>query len=80
MIDVARNARNSLGITQAEFAKLLGCPRQSIIRWEKGQRSPSRFAQALFALMEDDPERSKRVLKGLRAKRLRKEVELLETE
>ena len=36
-----KEARRRAGLTQAELAALLGTGQSTIVRWERGQRSPS---------------------------------------
>ncbi len=73
-MEIALQARHSMGLSQREFAQLLGCLRQSVSRWECGKRNPSSITLALFALLIDDPQRSKRVLGNLLRNRLQKEM------
>jgi len=39
-----RQIRNDLGLTQAEFAKLIGVHRITVVYWEGGKMRPSRLA------------------------------------
>lgn len=45
--------RNSLGLSMEDFARLIGCTRQSIHNWEKPDRTspPSRMADLLMKLV-----------------------------
>lgn len=39
------DARSSIGLTQSEFANLLGVHAMTVSRWERGQATPSRYQQ-----------------------------------
>lgn len=58
-------AREALGMTQVEFAALLGVPQSTVGRWEAGIRHPGAVALALFALIKADPRAARRVLESL---------------
>jgi putative zinc finger/helix-turn-helix YgiT family protein len=47
--------RTSLGLSMEDFARLIGCTRQSISAWEKPDRSapPSRMADLLMKLLKE---------------------------
>lgn len=59
----AAEARTRVGLTQAEFAKLLGVSVRTLQDWEQGRREPTGAAQTLLRLAEQHP----RVLRGLAA-------------
>lgn len=42
--DIVREVRKELGVTQEQFANLLGVTFPTINRWENGHCSPSRLA------------------------------------
>jgi len=46
--EIARNARAALGITQEQFALLLGTHHITVSRWERGKAVPSAFMAALM--------------------------------
>jgi len=49
--DNIRNLRRNLGMTQEEFAHLLGITVATVNRWENGHNSPTRLARkALYDL------------------------------
>ena len=47
--------RNQLGLSMEDFARLIGCTRQSIYNWEKTDRKvrPSRMADLLMKLVRE---------------------------
>ena len=50
-----RAIRNSLGVTQREFAKLLDVSVGTVRNWEQGRRSPRGAAKTLLRVAEKDP-------------------------
>ena len=49
-------ARQSTGLTQAEFASALSISKRTLQEWEQGRRSPSGAAQALIRIARKHPE------------------------
>ena len=49
-------ARAKVGLTQAEFAKLLGVSLRTLQEWEQGRRQPSGAAKSLIAIALKRPE------------------------
>ena len=49
-------ARMRSGLSQAQFAKLLGVSARTLQEWEQGRRAPSRAAQVLIAIEERRPD------------------------
>ena len=49
-------ARLKAGLTQAQFAALLGVSRRTLEQWEQGRRRPSGAAKTLIKLAERYPE------------------------
>lgn len=49
-------ARLKAGLTQAQFAALLGVSRRTLEQWEQGRREPSGAAKTLIRLAELHPE------------------------
>ncbi len=58
-------ARENSGLTQAEFAQLLGVSIRTLQDWEQGRRKPSGAAQSLLLIAEKKPKVLKEVFKGL---------------
>jgi putative transcriptional regulator len=58
--DVAVNevvqARQGIGMSQAEFASALHISKRTLQEWEQGRRSPSGAAQALVRIASRHPE------------------------
>lgn len=50
------SARKKIGLTQAEFAKLLGVSVRTLQEWEQGRRQPSGAAKTLIAIAERHPD------------------------
>lgn len=44
------------GLSQAEFAALLGVSKRTLEQWEQGRREPSGAAQSLLKIAERHPE------------------------
>ncbi len=49
-------ARQSTGLSQAEFASALSISKRTLQEWEQGRRSPSGAAQALIRIARRYPE------------------------
>ena len=49
-------ARLKAGLTQEQFAALLGVSKRTVEQWEQGRRKPSRAAQTLIKVAELHPE------------------------
>jgi putative transcriptional regulator len=49
-------ARQSSGLTQPQFAALLGVSVRTLQEWEQGRRSPSGAAKTLLRVAEKHPE------------------------
>ena len=50
------SARKKIGLTQVEFAKLLGVSVRTLQEWEQGRRQPSGAAKTLIAIAERHPD------------------------
>ena len=55
------SARKKSGLSQAEFAKLLGVSVRTLQEWEQGRRQPSGAAKTLISIAELRPEVLKEV-------------------
>ena len=62
MARFARRVRKRLGLTQAEFARRIDVPRETIRNWEQGKRGPTGAARALLRVLDKAPETALRVL------------------
>lgn len=49
-------ARQSTGLSQAEFATALSISKRTLQEWEQGRRAPSGAAQALIRIAQKHPE------------------------
>ena len=49
-------ARQSTGLSQADFASALSISKRTLQEWEQGRRSPSGAAQALIRIARKHPE------------------------
>ncbi len=49
-------ARQSTGLSQAQFAEALSISKRTLQEWEQGRRSPSGAAQALIRIAKNHPE------------------------
>ncbi len=54
-VDV-RAARKALGMTQEEFAPVLGTSVSGLRKWEQGARQPNGAARTLIRIIEQAPE------------------------
>jgi putative transcriptional regulator len=59
----AREARLKLGLTQREFAALIGTGVGTVRKWELGARRPSGAARALIEVIKTEPKAVRRALK-----------------
>jgi putative transcriptional regulator len=58
----AREARLKLGLTQREFAALIGTGVGTVRKWELGARRPSGAARALIEVIKVEPKAVRRAL------------------
>lgn len=56
------SARLKLGLSQSEFAKMLGVSRRTLQEWEQGRRKPSGAAKSLITIAIKKPEVIKELL------------------
>ncbi len=54
-VSEATQARTSLGMSQAEFAGMLGVSARTLQDWEQGRREPSGAAKALLKVATHSP-------------------------
>ena len=55
-VNAVVRARQSTGLSQAEFASALSISKRTLQEWEQGRRSPSGAAQALIRIASKHPE------------------------
>lgn len=55
-ISPATEARNRVGLSQSEFARLLGVSVRTLQDWEQGRREPSGAAKTLLRIAAQNPE------------------------
>lgn len=60
----ARLARHKLGLSQREFAGLIGTGVGTVRKWELGTRRPSGAARTLIEVIKREPKAVKRALKS----------------
>lgn len=60
-VSAATEARNRVGMSQSEFAKLLGVSVRTLQDWEQGRREPSGAAKTLLRIASQNPEAVKAV-------------------
>jgi putative transcriptional regulator len=59
----ARQVRQRLGLSQAEFARRIDVSLETIRNWEQGKRSPTGAAKALLRLLDNAPRLALRALR-----------------
>jgi putative transcriptional regulator len=47
--------REQTGLSQADFARLIGVSKRTLENWEQGRRNPTGPARALLKIVESDP-------------------------
>ena len=50
-MNLARRARHATGLSQREFARLIGTRQSTVARWEAGHRRPSALVETLLDLL-----------------------------
>lgn len=55
-LSAAAEARNRVGLSQGEFANLLGVSVRTVQDWEQGRREPSGAAKTLLRIAAQNPE------------------------
>ena len=48
--------RQNIGVSQSEFARLLGVSVRTLQEWEQGRRAPSGPARTLLAIADNNPQ------------------------
>lgn len=66
-VPAATTARLKSGLSQAEFANLLGVSVRTLQDWEQGRREPSGAARTLITIAEQKPKLLKEVFKAATA-------------
>ncbi len=56
------SARLKIGLSQNEFAKMLGVSLRTLQEWEQGRRNPSGAAKSLISIAIKNPEALKELL------------------
>ena len=56
--------REKVGLSQSQFALLLGVSKRTLENWEQGRRHPTGPAKALLRIVEADPVQAVKVLHG----------------
>ncbi|MGH8034282.1 MAG: helix-turn-helix domain-containing protein [Nevskiales bacterium] len=55
-LTLAAAARSKTGLSQGEFASMLGVSKRTLQEWEQGRRNPSGAAKALIAIVTKHPD------------------------
>ena len=63
-LNLVREARAKLDMTQAEMAALTKIPLATLRNWEQGRTAPDPAARALFILIANKPKDSAKILQG----------------
>jgi putative transcriptional regulator len=58
----AREARHKLGLSQREFASLVGAAVGTVRKWELGTRRPSGAARTLIEVIKNEPKAVRRAI------------------
>jgi len=62
--NLAKRARTATGLTQSDFADLIGAHAISVCRWETGAKPLSGSMVSLLKLVEANPNEAARILGG----------------
>ena len=54
--------REQTGLSQAEFARLIGVSKRTLENWEQGRRHPTGPAKALLKIVESNPKEAVQAL------------------
>jgi putative transcriptional regulator len=55
-VNEVAQARHEAGLSQAQFAEVLGISKRTLQNWDQGRRSPSGAAQALIKIAKRHPD------------------------
>ncbi|MBF0175468.1 MAG: helix-turn-helix domain-containing protein [Magnetococcales bacterium] len=58
----AKSIRNRVGVSQSEFARLIGVPVKTLQNWEQHRTSPTGPARTLLRMISRDPTAAMRLL------------------
>lgn len=58
----AKSIRAKVGLSQSEFAQLIGVKLATLKNWEQNRRKPSGAAAALLTIVEKEPDAALRAL------------------
>jgi putative transcriptional regulator len=65
VVPAAAEARRRVGVSQAEFARLLGVSVRTLQDWEQGRRNPTGAARSLLAVAAKRPRVLRELLRDL---------------
>jgi putative transcriptional regulator len=57
-----KHIREKVGLSQGNFALLIGVSKRTLENWEQGRRHPTGPAKALLRILDNDPEHAMRAL------------------
>ena len=60
----AKAIREKIGLSQNQFAMLIGVSKRTLENWEQGRRHPTGPSKALLRILDVDPEHAVRALHG----------------
>ena len=60
----AKIIREKIGLSQNQFALLIGVSKRTLENWEQGRRHPTGPAKTLLRILDVDPEHAVRALHG----------------
>ena len=59
-----KQIREKTGLSQTDFARLIGVSKRTLENWEQGRRSPTGPARALLKIVKTDPKGAIHALHG----------------
>lgn len=57
-----KNIRERVGLSQSQFATLIGVSKRTLENWEQGRRHPTGPAKTLLRILDADPEHALKAL------------------